>query len=60
MDGGPQQEDWHRVASVGDVADGHAIPAKPVGPQLGLYNVDGEWFCIDNVCWHAYALLSDG
>ena len=31
-----------------------------MGLQLALYRVDGEWFCTDNVCSHAYALLSDG
>ena len=25
-----------------------------------LYNVDGAFYCTDNVCSHAYALLSEG
>ena len=53
-------EDWHRVAAVGDLADGESMPVELMGLQLALYNVAGEWFCTDNVCSHAYALLSDG
>ena len=31
-----------------------------MGLNLALYYVDGEYFCTDNVCSHAYALLSEG
>ena len=33
---------------------------RPVAASLALYRVDGEFFCTDNVCTHAYALLTDG
>jgi len=28
--------------------------------QIAIYNVDGELYATDNVCTHAFALLSDG
>lgn len=28
--------------------------------QIALYNVDGEIFATDNICSHAFAMLTDG
>jgi len=28
--------------------------------QIALYNVDGEIYATDNVCSHAFAMLTDG
>ncbi len=53
-------ENWTRVAGIGDVPDGEAIPLEVMGLDLALYHVDGAWFCTSNVCTHAYALLTDG
>jgi len=52
--------EWIRVASTGDVADGEAKALEVMGLHLALYHVGGEWFCTDNVCTHAFALLTDG
>ncbi len=52
--------DWIRVASISDAADGEAIGVEIMGLNLALYHVGGEWFCTDNVCTHAFALLVDG
>ncbi|MDM0065246.1 non-heme iron oxygenase ferredoxin subunit [Variovorax sp. J31P207] len=30
------------------------------GKKIAIYRVDGEFFATDNVCPHAYALLTDG
>jgi nitrite reductase/ring-hydroxylating ferredoxin subunit len=57
MDGSPK---WVRVASVADVADGGALPVETAGLQLALYHVGDAWYCTDNVCTHAFALLTDG
>ncbi len=51
---------WTRVAGVEDVADGEALPVEVMGLQLALYHVGDDWFCTDNVCTHAFALLTDG
>ena len=53
-------EQWTRIAGVGDVAEGEAAPIEIMGLNLALYNVDGQYFCTDNVCSHAFALLSEG
>ena len=53
-------EDWHRVAGTADLGDGEAMAVELMGLQLALYHGEGAWYCTDNVCSHAYALLSDG
>jgi 3-phenylpropionate/trans-cinnamate dioxygenase ferredoxin subunit len=53
-------ESWTRIAGVGDLADGEAIPVELMGLNLALYHVEDGWFCTENVCSHAYALLTDG
>ena len=51
---------WIRVAAVGDVPEGEPIGVEVQGRQLALYRIGEEWFCTDNVCTHAFALLSEG
>jgi nitrite reductase/ring-hydroxylating ferredoxin subunit len=52
---------WVRVAAVGDVAAGEMIPVEIKGHTLAVYHLeDGSWHATDNVCTHAYALLTDG
>ncbi len=51
---------WIRVASTSDVAEGEAFAVEAQGISLALYRVEGEWFCTDNICTHAFALLTDG
>ena len=53
-------EDWIRIAGVNEVPVGEASAVEIMGLNLALYNVDGAFFCTDNVCTHAYALLSEG
>lgn len=52
---------WVRVASVADVAKGSAKPVKVQGLDLAIYHLeDGGIHCTDNICTHAFALLTDG
>ena len=54
-------ENWVRVASAGDIAVGSAIPVEINGLSLAIYHLaDGTFHCTDNICTHAFALLSDG
>ena len=53
-------EDWVRIAGTADVQDGEALAVEVMGLNLALYHVSGRWFCTDNVCTHAFALLTDG
>lgn len=52
--------DWIRIASVDQLSDDEAMPVDVGGRQLALYRSEGEFFATDNICTHAYALLSDG
>ncbi len=52
--------EWVRVAAVADVGEGEALAVEVLGLNLALYHVGDEWFCTDNICTHALALLTDG
>lgn len=53
--------DWVRVAAVDDVAEGTAIPVEVMGLNLAIYHLEGgAFYCTDNICTHAFALLTDG
>jgi naphthalene 1,2-dioxygenase system ferredoxin subunit len=52
--------DWHCIAKVTDIAEGEVKPIELMGIDIALYHVGGEWFCVGNICTHAYALLTDG
>ena len=52
---------WVRVAAAGDVAAGQAMPVEVNGLSLAIFHLaDGGYFCTDNICTHAFALLTDG
>lgn len=51
---------WHRVAAVGDIVDGEAKPVSIGELEIALLRVDGTIYAIEDVCPHAYALLSQG
>ena len=51
---------WHRVAAVSDIADGEAKSVRVGDLEIALVRVDGEIRAIEDVCPHAYALLSEG
>ena len=51
---------WVRVAGVADLADGEALAVEIGDLNLALYHVGEEWFCTDNICTHAFALLTEG
>ena len=53
-------EKWVAVAARGDLAEGAMIGIELGEKQLALYNVDGEFYATDNLCTHAYAMLTDG
>ena len=52
---------WIRIASTDQLTDDdEVIPVAAGDKQLALYRSEGEFYASDNVCTHAYALLSDG
>lgn len=54
-------DNWIGIARVDDVAEGTAVPVETMGLQLAVYHLEGGEICVtDNICTHAFALLTDG
>ncbi|WP_213774417.1 non-heme iron oxygenase ferredoxin subunit [Bradyrhizobium sp. dw_78] len=51
---------WHRVAELTAIEEDNVIGVEVAGRNIALYRVAGKVYATDNVCTHAYALLSDG
>lgn len=52
---------WVRVAATKQVAKGDMFAAEAGGKKIGVFHLeDDSWHAIENVCTHAYALLTDG
>lgn len=51
---------WEKVCSTSQVRADFPYGAKVGGKEIGIYLVEGEYFAIEDVCPHAYALLSQG
>ena len=54
------RQKWVVAATLDQLPPGSVIGVELNGRDLALSNVDGRIHCTDNVCTHAYALLSDG
>ena len=48
------------VAKVSDIALGTAKQVEVDGEMIAIFNVDGEFFAINDCCTHAQASLSEG
>lgn len=51
---------WVKVAKEGDLSDGDMMAVAVDDLQIALYKVDGVLYATDNICTHAYAMLTDG
>ena len=49
-----------KVAEAEKVAVGAGLVIEAGGKELALFNVDGEFFCIDNSCPHHGGPLGEG
>jgi len=53
-------ENWVAVGNRAELDDG-AMKGIELGDlQIAIYNVEGEFYATDNICSHAFALLTDG
>jgi nitrite reductase/ring-hydroxylating ferredoxin subunit len=53
-------ENWVPVGSRAELDEG-AMKGIELGDlQIAIYNVEGEIYATDNICTHAFALLTDG
>jgi nitrite reductase/ring-hydroxylating ferredoxin subunit len=50
----------HAVATTKDIPPGGAHAVEVAGRSIGLFNVDGVIYAIDNICTHDNAPLSEG
>ncbi len=56
-----ETEGWIRVAAAAEVDEGTPLGVETMGLSLAVYNLGGGEYCVtDNVCTHAFALLTDG
>jgi nitrite reductase/ring-hydroxylating ferredoxin subunit len=56
-----ERANWVRVAAAKQVGKGDMLAAEAGGKKIALFHLeDGSWHAIENVCTHAYALLTDG
>ena len=53
-------EGWMRVAALTELAEDAALPVRLRDVPIALYCIGGEVHAIDDVCTHAFALLSQG
>ena len=52
--------EWYRVASTGEIDDDDVRHVVVDGHPVGLYRVEGKYYAIDDICTHAFAMLSEG
>lgn len=52
--------EWTEVAQVGDIPPGEAKAVVVDDRMIAVVNLDGEFYAIDNVCTHAFAILTEG
>ena len=48
------------LCSTADVAPGAAIKVETGDLVLAVYNIDGEFYCTDDLCTHGPGSLSEG
>lgn len=51
---------WISVCQQGDVSEDEPKAIEIEGKKIGVFFVDENYFAIENVCPHAYALLTEG
>ena len=53
-------EDWRCAGHAGDLSDDAPLEYKLEGTEIGIYKVGDALYALENVCPHAYALLTQG
>ena len=52
--------EWVTVGTADQVSEDEPLGAKVGDKHVGVFRVDGKLYAIDDICPHAYALLSQG
>ncbi|TXH68342.1 MAG: nitrite reductase small subunit NirD [Thiothrix sp.] len=53
-------ENWHTVASVDQIDEDQPLAVKVDGNEIGIFKVNDSFYAIEDICPHAYALLTQG
>ncbi|MER9294832.1 non-heme iron oxygenase ferredoxin subunit [Mesorhizobium sp. M0510] len=56
----PQTFDWLILCALSDLQEDTVTPFEIGGNKVAIYLIDSKVYATDNVCSHAFALLSDG
>ena len=56
----PQMADFVKVANTNEIEPGQARLVDVKGKEIALFNVDGEFFALDNTCTHRGGLSLRG
>ncbi|HEV8584992.1 MAG TPA: non-heme iron oxygenase ferredoxin subunit [Methylomirabilota bacterium] len=51
---------WVRVAAAGEIGPGEGRVVESGGRALAVFNVEGRYYAIDNVCSHRGGPLGEG
>jgi nitrite reductase/ring-hydroxylating ferredoxin subunit len=51
---------FHRVAGAGELGDGEMRHVEIGERQIALFNLGGDFYATDELCTHAFAMLTDG
>jgi len=54
------EPEWATAAQRSKLAEGEVLGVEIGDKSIALYDVGGEILATDNICTHAFALLSDG
>jgi len=52
--------DWEEVAKIGEIEPGTCKAVEVDGNQVALFNLDGEYYAIEDVCTHDGSEISCG
>ncbi|MFZ1896004.1 MAG: non-heme iron oxygenase ferredoxin subunit [Rhodoplanes sp.] len=56
----PQMADFVKVANTNEIEPGQARLVDVKGKEIALFNVDGQFFALDNTCTHRGGPLAEG
>ncbi|ADC72083.1 MULTISPECIES: non-heme iron oxygenase ferredoxin subunit [unclassified Thioalkalivibrio] len=52
--------EWIDVAPVDSIADGEHRLVDTAGTEVAIFNLDGEFFAVENLCTHEEVPIADG
>ena len=52
--------EWHRVADATEVEEDAPLSVTVGGTRIGVYRLGDDLHALEDVCPHAYAVLSEG